>query len=158
MLGIKKIYIDSKYKTKDSISTSHFKYDLPESFLMPENCGFYVCDVCIPHSWYVIEPNINDKYYLHISNNNANVALRPNSNYVMTLDSKQYTGAELALEINYKMTSVLSGTSYAGGLTASYNASTQTISIITTYADMTFKILTSNDIATKMDGNWAGAS
>ena len=158
MLPIKQIYIDSKHRTKDSVSSSHFKYDLPESFLMPENCGFYVCDVCIPHSWYTIEPNINDKYYLHTSNNNANVSLRPNDNYVMTLTSKQYTGAELATELNQQMTAVLSGTAYAAGLTASYNASTQTISIITTISDMTFKILTSNDIATKMDGNWVGDS
>ena len=39
MLPIKKIYIDSKHRTPDSLSSSHFKYDLPESFLMPDNCG-----------------------------------------------------------------------------------------------------------------------
>ena len=41
MLPIKTNYIDSKHRTPDSISSSHFKYDLPESFLMPE------CNVCV---------------------------------------------------------------------------------------------------------------
>ena len=156
MLPIKKIYIDSKHRTKDSLSSSHFKYDLPESFLMPDNCGFYVCDVCVPHSWYTIEHGINDKFYLHVSNDNTNVNLRPNQNYPIILDSKQYTGAELATELSSKMTANLSGTAYAGGLTASYSASTQKITIVTTYSDMTFKILTADDNKTKLDGTWVG--
>ena len=84
MLPIKKIYIDSKFRTPDSISSSNFKYDLPESFLMPDNCGFYVCDVCIPHSWYTIEITINNTLYLQVSNNNATPDLKPNQNYAIT--------------------------------------------------------------------------
>ena len=158
MLPIKKIYVDSKHRTPDSKSSSNFKYDLPESFLMPDNCGFYVCDVCVPHSWYTIEPNINNKFYLHVSNDNADPALRPNANYVMTLDSKIYTGADLALEISYRMTAVLTGSAYAGGLTCNYNASTQSLNIVTTYSDMTFKILTADDISTKLNGTWVGTN
>lgn len=157
MLGIKKIYIDSKHRTKDSVSTSHFKYDLPESFLMPDNCGFYVADVTIPHSWYTIEHGINDRFYLHVSNDNANVNIRPNENFAMILDSKQYTGAELATELTAKMTARLTGTAYAGGLTATYSAATQTISIATSFTDMTFKVLTADDIATKRNGEWVSS-
>jgi hypothetical protein len=156
MLPVKKIYIDSKFRTKDSVSSAHFKYDLPESFLMPENCGYYVCDVCIPHSWMTIEPGINDKFYIHTSDDNTNVNLRPNENYAIQLDSRQYTGAELALEISSKLAARLTGTAFAGGLTASYNASTQTISIITTYSNMTFIVLTADDIKTKRNGEWVG--
>ena len=158
MLPIKKIYIDSKHRTPDSKSSSDFKYDLPESFLMPDNAGFYVADVCVPHSWKTIEPGINDKFYLHVSNDNADPTLRPNTNYTMTLESKVYTGADLALEISYRMTAVLTGSAYAGGLTCNYNASTQSLNIVTTYSDMTFKVLTENDIKTKMDGNWVGSN
>ena len=156
MFPIEKIYIDSKHRTPDSLSSSHFKYDLPERFLMPDNCVFYVCDVCVPHSWYTIEHGINDKFYLHVSNDNTNVNLRPNQNYAIILDSKQYTGAELATELSSKMTDVLSGTAYAGGLTASYSASTQKKTIVTTHSDMTFKILTADDIKTRLDGAWVG--
>ena len=158
MLPIKKIYIDSKHRTVDSLSSSHFKYDLPESYLMPNDCGFYVCDVCIPHSWYTIEHGINDRFYIHTSNDNTNVAARPAAYYAIILDSKQYTGAELATELSAKMAARLTGTSYSGGLTASYNASTQRITIVTTYNDMTFKILTANDIKTKLGGDWVGTT
>ena len=39
-LPIKKIYIDTKYKTKDSVSNSHFKIELPQTLLKPENTVF----------------------------------------------------------------------------------------------------------------------
>ena len=123
---------------------------------MPDNCGFYVCDVTIPHSWYTIEHGINDRFYLHVSNDNANVNLRPNQNYAIILDSKQYNGAELALELTTKMTNVLTGTAYPASLTATYNAATQTISIATSFTDMTIKILTADDIKTKSGGTWSG--
>ena len=33
----RKIYIDTEYKTKDSVSSSDFKTELPETVLLPEN-------------------------------------------------------------------------------------------------------------------------
>ena len=54
-LPIKKIYVDTKYKSAGSVSNSNFKIDLPISLSFPENTGFYIDDVCIPHSWYAIE-------------------------------------------------------------------------------------------------------
>ena len=60
MLPIKKIYIDSRQKTVDSASDSEFSIDLPTTYLMPDDTGFYVEDVCLPVSWYTIEANKND--------------------------------------------------------------------------------------------------
>ena len=51
MLPIKKIYIDTRFKSSDSRSDSDFKIDLPTTLLMPEDNGFYIDDVCIPHTW-----------------------------------------------------------------------------------------------------------
>ena len=59
MLPIKKIYIDSRFKSSDSASDSDFKIDLPITFLMPEDTGFYIDDVCIPHTWYPISERNN---------------------------------------------------------------------------------------------------
>ena len=50
MLPIKKIYIDSRCKSSDSISDSNFQIDLPTTFLMPEDTGFYIDDVCVSHT------------------------------------------------------------------------------------------------------------
>ena len=67
MLPIKKIYIDTRFKSSDSRSDSDFKIDLPTTLLMPEDTGFYIDDVCIPHTWYTVETGRNDK--LHFSFN-----------------------------------------------------------------------------------------
>ena len=42
MLPVKKIYIDSKYKTPDSISDSNFKFQLPQSVTLPDDCLFFI--------------------------------------------------------------------------------------------------------------------
>ena len=60
MLPIKKIYIDSRFKSSDSASNSDFKIDLPTTLLMPEDTGFYIDDVCIPHTWYPVEDGVNN--------------------------------------------------------------------------------------------------
>ena len=60
MLPIKKIYIDSRQKTADSASHSDFSVDLPTTYLMPDDTGFYVEDICLPVSWWTIEEGVND--------------------------------------------------------------------------------------------------
>ena len=59
MLLIKKIYIDSRFKSSHSASHSDFKIDLPLTFLMPDDTDFYIDDVCIPHTWYPISERNN---------------------------------------------------------------------------------------------------
>ena len=67
MLPVKKIFVDSRYRTKDSISSSNFKFELSETILLPHNTGFYIDDIAIPHTLYTIEPNYNDKLYMRVS-------------------------------------------------------------------------------------------
>ena len=57
-LQYKKIYIDSKYRSLDSTSSSDFKYELPETMTFQENTVFYLDDICIPHCWETIILNI----------------------------------------------------------------------------------------------------
>ena len=54
-LKFKKVYIDTKFKTPDSKSTSDFSIELPETMYFDNNSSvFYIDDVCIPHNWYSI--------------------------------------------------------------------------------------------------------
>ena len=54
-IPIRKVYIDSRFKTKDSKSNSEFKHELAESVELPDKCACFVDDVIIPVSWYNID-------------------------------------------------------------------------------------------------------
>lgn len=72
-LDIKKIYIDSRYRTSDSKSESDFTIDLPRSFNIPDDTVAYIDDIVLPVSWRTITENNNmfhfslmyGGYYLH---------------------------------------------------------------------------------------------
>ena len=60
----KNIYIDSRFKTKNSKSNSEFKYELVESIQLPDKCVAFVDDAIIPVvSWYNIDES---NKYLYI--------------------------------------------------------------------------------------------
>ena len=63
MLPITKIYIDTRQRTVDSASHSDFSIDPPTTFLMPDDTGFYVEDICLPISWWTIEAGVNDTLF-----------------------------------------------------------------------------------------------
>ena len=66
MLPIKKIYVDSRFKTADSASDTDLKIDLPGTFLMPENTAMYITDVTIPASWNTVDEKKNNRIYYMI--------------------------------------------------------------------------------------------
>ena len=56
-IPIKKVYIDSRFKTNDSYSNSEFKYELRESIQLPDKCCCFIDDVIIPVSWFNVDEN-----------------------------------------------------------------------------------------------------
>ena len=84
MLPIKKIYIDTRFKSNDSRSHSEFNIDLPTTLLMPEDTGFYIDDVCIPHAWYTVNENVNDQVHFFVSNDALRSATVPEGFYKVT--------------------------------------------------------------------------
>ena len=127
-LPIKKIYIDSKHKV--SGSNSDFQCQLEETYLMPENAVFKIVDVCIPHSWTTVMSGINDKMYLYFSDNSP-INSRPEEGYIITLSERNYTGSELASELQSKMNAAVSGSVIINKtFTCVYNPYNQTISIL----------------------------
>lgn len=80
MLPIKKLYIDSRFKSGDSVSDSNFKIDLPQNLLMPEGTGFYIDDICIPVSWYVVDEGRNNHLYYRV-NGSVAYGIIPAGNY-----------------------------------------------------------------------------
>ena len=101
MLDIKKIYVDTRYRTDDSISDSDFTVELPRTLNIPDNCVCYLTDVVIPVSWSTVDAR-NNKLYIHI-----NVDLLTRYYKIITIPSKNYSGpdfcAALSLAINEAM-------------------------------------------------------
>lgn len=152
MLPVKKIYVDTKYRTADSVSSSNFKFELPYSVTLPENCAFYLTDFACPHSWYTIESNVNDKLYFTL-HGDGNPALALEC-YIATLTPGNYDGASLAVEIETQMQAAVGQT----WITTSFIITNQQLHIYISLTDTTFKILTRNDIKTQLNGTWNGTS
>lgn len=55
MLPIKKLYIDSRWKTSNSKSDTDFSIQLPQNYHMPKNTVFFIDHVCVPVSWYSVQ-------------------------------------------------------------------------------------------------------
>ena len=146
-LPVKKIYIDSKFRRHDSVSTSNFKIELPYTLKLPDNTIFYVDDVCIPHTWHTIEAGVNDKLYLRTILNSAN------TDYVLTLTAQNYNGSQLAGEIDAKIRTLMFFGS-AGDPTVSFDPRTQRISLSITGHDC--KVMTDTEL--KTISNWGGTA
>ena len=102
MLPVKKIYIDSKYKTADSVSDSNFKFQLPQTCYMPDDTKFYISDVCIPHTWNTIN-DFNSKLYLRIFYTNGPNVGQPHEDYILDLNQKSYIGNTFATMLKSKI-------------------------------------------------------
>ena len=96
-LQYKKIYIDSKFRSSGSASSSDFKIELPETMSFQENTVFYLDDICIPHSWNTIMTDINNKLYFKLYETNV----MPNVEYnlIAQIAPGNYIGPDLATEI-----------------------------------------------------------
>jgi hypothetical protein len=83
-LPLKKLYVDSKYKTEKSNDNSNFTIELHENITFGENTIMYIDDVSIPHSFYSIETGYNDKIYMRLDNAGAitdNIVILTAGNY-----------------------------------------------------------------------------
>ena len=121
MLPIKKLYIDSKARTADSKSTSEFAVDLVESLTMPEGAKFQVCDVLIPHTWYLIDEHNQNLYFREL---NGFVG----DTFMIRIDIGNYDGDSMAGEISKQIQSVTRQFQYA----VSYDSSTEVIHVTAT--------------------------
>ena len=150
-LPLKKIYVDTRYRTPDSISTSNFKIELPYSLTLPDNSSFQLTDICIEHSWLTVETGINDTIYIRaLSYAGQQQQL---FDVIVVLPSQNYTGSTLAAAIQSSL-----NTQLEAGLpvfTAVYNANPNTITI-NNVQNFYFQILTDPELATKLNNTWTG--
>ena len=88
-LPVKRIYINSNFKTLDSKSDSDFKFQLSRTFSFPKNSGFYIEDFTCSHAWYSVEAGLNDSICMRVNTSNFRIELEPGN----------YTGETFAVAI-----------------------------------------------------------
>ena len=61
-LDMKKVYIDSRFRTKNSKSERDFFVELPRTFSVPDGVIAHIDDIVIPQSWSAVDARNNICY------------------------------------------------------------------------------------------------
>jgi len=127
-LDIKKVYVDTRWKTSDSKSDSDFSIELPRSFNVPDNVIAYIDDIILPVSFSSINENNNTLYFGYIIPDIETTVA------IITIDPGNYTGASFAEALKTKLnlwgaTKVPSGTAYVDKFSVTYNQPNNSITI-----------------------------
>ena len=69
---IKKAYVDSRFRTRDSVSDSGLKMEYKEPLDLPDNTFCYIDDISIPHTWRTVDSHNNK---LHNTNLFSNICI-----------------------------------------------------------------------------------
>ena len=147
-LPVKKIYVDSRMKTKDSVSDSDFKFELSQSLTLPRNTTCFIDDITIPHSWYNIDTT-NNKLYMYANHGTDSTF------YILGITPGNYSGPTLVAELNNQFNR-MPGSYY---IYATFNVGLNQLSIRTDsdqtgfqiYPDFQLKYMAKN-------GGWNGPS
>ena len=110
IIVIKEIYVDTRFRTDSSSSSSDFKISLPETVYLPDNTKFFIDDVSIPHSWYSVEKDINDRLYMEVVGDGVLFDI------IVPIQSKNYTGSTLATAIQNELNVLLFNNSEPMGI------------------------------------------
>ena len=169
-LPIKKIYIDSQYRTPDSTSTSSFKFPLARNMYFPKNTVFYIEDVVIPNSWTTIEKGINDTFYFTFYWTSLAIpgvlpAIPYTTHLKATIPATNYTGATFATAlqtaINNAITSGPNPPTLSGSApnplalpTVTYSTLINNITISLSFLNTKLKIPNDYDLALDNNTNW----
>ena len=124
-LDIQKIYIDTRFRTKNSKSETDFSIELPRSFNVPDGTTAYIDDIVIPVSWITIDER----------NNNCYVAFACGGSLIekgFVFDSKNYDGFTFATALALKLNTAVAGFVVVPTFACSYDGGENqlTISII----------------------------
>ena len=140
-LPIKKIYVDSRFSTPDSVSNTNFRIQLNRTVSLPKHTVFYIENFVCSHSFYTIETGINDSLYMKINNNF----------YIIKIQTANYNGTTFAAQLQTQLNAISSI------FTVVFNVNQNNLTISCTNPN-TFCIYTDADLATKIANTWTGPS
>lgn len=139
-LPTKKIYIDTRFKTKTSNSNSDFTIQLPKTVHLPKNTVFYIENFVCSNAFYAVETGINDKFYCRIYN----------TYYIITITPSNYNGITFASELQTQLNAAS-----VHFFTVVFNINRNNITI-TPEAGLSFYVFTENDLLSYYNNTWTG--
>ena len=95
-LDIQKIYIDTRFRTKNSKSETDFSIELPRSFNVPDGVTAYIDDIVIPVSWNTVDER-NRHCFLRLTYGDT---VKYDDFYITT---QNYTGSQFATELESEL-------------------------------------------------------
>ena len=144
VLPIRKVYIDSRFKTASSSSDSNFKYELTETIQLPDKCACFIDDLIIPHSWYNID---NDNKYIYVKRYQPDIPLTEWNKLELEVQNHTLDSLKTALS------NAFIAQYGAGQVAVSANSRTGIITITATGID-TIKLYT--DVELRSANDWGG--
>ena len=60
----RRIVIDSRFRTKESVSNSDFMISLPYAVTVPAGSVMYADSICLSHAWPTVQTGVNDHLYV----------------------------------------------------------------------------------------------
>ena len=146
---IKRIMVDSRFKTSKSASNTDFTVELNENIMLPDRTGCVVTDIVIPRTWYGVNASNNKLYF-------RAVRQAGNQEFIITLTPQNYTLFILATSIVNLMNQTI-GSEYFF-TTPNPNAGTIQITLTETGATnlIGFYIFTDQDLRTRVNNTWRG--
>ena len=132
-LPVRKIFVDSRFKTAKSASHSDFEYEIPQSVSLPDNTICYLDNIVIPNSWKTIDEN-NNRLYVRGTTSSGN------NDAIIGLTTNNYNTTTLREELQKLLRLV-----YGDTVVVAYNQVLLKYSVSSTQA-ITFKFFTDSEL------------
>ena len=140
MQKVRKIFVASAHRV--SGESNSFQYQLDndvECGTAERQCHIAITGVSLPHSWYGVQENLNNRLYFRENGNSNN-----GSDHIVEIESGNFSLAALANKISQKMNNAASaGASYA----VTFSSTTNTISIVQSNG-FGFRVYTDQELRT----------
>ena len=157
LLPIKKLYIDSRFRSLNSQSSTDCKIPLKQSVQLPDRCVAFIDDIIIPHAWYSVENYNNKLYFRRVIRNTSTDAVESFTDHIFALTVQNHTGDTVANNIK----ALLNDNFGANQFDVVYNARRNTITITSQTPGQFFHIWTDLELSNNVSlstGVWSGAS
>ena len=146
---ITKIYVDSRFKTRESTADTNFSVDLPEMVELGEGVGCLITDITIPHTWYNINQT-NNRLYFRIVRQGMLVAVQDGA---IAITPQNYNIIDLAQQIQDTLNEYVQ---FATFFTVTAYPELGTIEFDVTVANTAVEILDDTTLQGREGGTWAG--